>query len=136
MNRWRRVETRAVGSGSTEGPAGRTGRDADGTGGSGVAVARTPLTAGLAGWRVRPAVRVGAPEAEAEVEVRVDMNLDDVLVIGPECVLRVYDAVHSTPSCAAPSTMRRRAKRPAQRLRSTRALQRTASPSRGCGIRA
>ena len=95
-----------MGSGSTEGPAGRTGRDAEGTDGSGVTVIRTPLTAGLAGWRVRPAVRVVAPEAEAEVEVWVDMNLDHVLVIGPECVLRVYDAVHSAPSCAAPSSMR------------------------------
>ncbi len=51
-------------------------------------------------------MRVGAPEAEAEVEVRVDMNLDDVLVIGPECVLRVHKAVHSAPSYAAPPPMR------------------------------
>ena len=34
------------------------------------------------------------PKAEAEVGVRVDMNVDAVQIIGPECVLRKYMAVH------------------------------------------
>lgn len=41
-------------------------------------VRATPLTSGLAGWTVRPALCVRAPEAEPEVEVRVDTKLDGV----------------------------------------------------------
>ena len=51
-------------------------------------------------------MRVGAPEAEAEVEVRVDLFVDGFITIGPECVLRVYKDVHSAPPYAAPPTMR------------------------------
>ena len=47
-------------------------------------------------------MRVGAPEAEAEVEVRVDFFVDGFITIGPECVLRVYKDVHLAPPYAAP----------------------------------
>ena len=55
---------------------------------------------------MRPAVRVGAPEAEAEVEVRVDFFVDGFITIGPECVLRVYKDVHLAPPYAAPPPTR------------------------------
>ena len=34
------------------------------------------------------------PKAEAEVGVRVDMNVHEVQIIDPECVLREYMEVH------------------------------------------
>ena len=88
---------------------------------------RTPLTAGLAGWRLQPAVRVDAHEAEAEVEVRMDMYSDGLLVIGPECVLRGYEDVHPAPSYAAPP--------PRAAASFNHALQRTRHERRGCNLR-
>ena len=41
------------------------------------------------------------PKAEAEVGVRVDMNVHEVQIIDPECVLREYMEVHWAESDAA-----------------------------------
>ena len=42
------------------------------------------------------------PKAEAEVGVRVDMNVHEVQIIDPECVLREYMDVHWAEYGAVP----------------------------------
>ena len=58
-----------------------------------------PLTAAWVGWRLRHSMRLGASDAEAEVEVDFDMK--GVSTMDPECVLRTDTVVHSAPPSVA-----------------------------------